>query len=442
MRQQQEAQRQQQQRQQAERQQQAFRQQVERANQAQRDQNQRQARALEERGRELAAARAATPAAPAGWRAPDDTEVHPSGGTVPRGLERRWRRSALGQARGIQQHSPRWNTSLITAFRLERFAPDRGRLPAGAVRLRGQAAVGFANDGDWVEALGWQRGGIVRARRAFNHSTGAVYRRPMTALLLPAAAIAVIAGLVSLVVFGAGLFERPDRTVTIGATGEESASENTEDTSLAGNGETTETTEADRSSTSVATRSIGDPDDPALPPEHRASVIGPDRAELIAQMAEDEGTTWARAAAASIGEVDSLEPEFRHEFIGQNEVLAGRMQDCLGEEEGARWFDCAEKAVSTKRHVVSVETAFRLDAWPDDAEFVAADTLECLAEAGESAIRWLGCSAKALAGYWRVELSESERARCEEQSNGDDVEFVRCAVKSPEANTDEEGLGE
>lgn len=441
MRQQQEAQRQQQQRQQAERQQQAFRQQVERANQAQRDQNQRQARALEERGRELAAARAATTAAPAGWRAPDDTEVHPSGGTVPRGLERRWRRSALGQARGIQQHSPRWNTSLITAFRLERFAPDRGRLPAGAVRLRGQAAVGFANDGDWVEALGWQRGGVVRARRAFNHSTGAAYRRPLTALLLPAAAIVALVGLVSLVAFGAGLIDRPGRSVTVDTTGDENGSENSESTLAVGTGETTETTAGDQSSSSVAARSIGDPDDPGLPPEHRASVIGPDRAELIEQKAEDEGTTWARAVAASIGDVESLEPEFRHEFIGQNEVLGGRMKDCLAEDEGALWFDCAEKAVSPEKHLVTVESTFRLDAWPDDAEFVAADTLECLAESG-SATRWLDCSAKALAGYWRVELSESERDRCEEESNGDDIEFVRCAVKSVDANTDEEGLGE
>ena len=63
----------------------------------------------------------------------------------------------------------------VLTMRLERNDPHAGRTFVAAVRLTGGDALGFADVGDWVEAVGRKKSAYLVASRCVNHTTGAVY---------------------------------------------------------------------------------------------------------------------------------------------------------------------------------------------------------------------------------------------------------------------------
>lgn len=93
----------------------------------------------------------------------------------------------------------------VVLFRLE--ARDKGGTRTGItpVRLHGAGAVGFAENGDWVEVTGRFRKGTLYAKKAWNRSTGASFQSsPFIRRLIIAAFIvfflAVLAFIISIAV--------------------------------------------------------------------------------------------------------------------------------------------------------------------------------------------------------------------------------------------------
>jgi hypothetical protein len=82
-----------------------------------------------------------------------------------------------GEVRNISQGTVQRNNVPITVvtFRLERHDPSGGRTSVVTVRLRGSRAIGFASEGDWVEALGQSSQGFINVRRAVNRTSGAEF---------------------------------------------------------------------------------------------------------------------------------------------------------------------------------------------------------------------------------------------------------------------------
>lgn len=64
----------------------------------------------------------------------------------------------------------------IATLRLERHDAHAGRTAVATVRLKGADALGFAGEGDLVEAVGRRTSALLTASHCINHSTGAVYK--------------------------------------------------------------------------------------------------------------------------------------------------------------------------------------------------------------------------------------------------------------------------
>ncbi len=84
--------------------------------------------------------------------------------------------SVAGQARNVALGTME-DVSRLT-FRLEQHDPYAGRTGLVTVRMRGDQAIGFVTEGDWVEVQGRSKRGFLDAKRAFNHTSGAQFRGP------------------------------------------------------------------------------------------------------------------------------------------------------------------------------------------------------------------------------------------------------------------------
>ncbi len=83
-----------------------------------------------------------------------------------------------GEVRNLAQgtiHHNNGSTTVVT-FRLEQHNPAAGRTSIVTVRMKGSRAIGFASEGDWVEALGPASQGFINARRAINRTSGAEFQ--------------------------------------------------------------------------------------------------------------------------------------------------------------------------------------------------------------------------------------------------------------------------
>lgn len=91
----------------------------------------------------------------------------------------------------------------IVTLRLERNDPHAGRSFVASVRLDGEDAVGFADVGDWVEAVGRQTSAFLSAKRCVNHTTGAVfdggYQLSALRIVLMIFVVLVMVGAISLI---------------------------------------------------------------------------------------------------------------------------------------------------------------------------------------------------------------------------------------------------
>jgi hypothetical protein len=340
----------------------------------------------------------------AGWTSPDSTGVHEAVRTVPAELSRQWKRSSLGQARGVQQHAPRTIGSLlITTFRLETFDAHRGRQPGHPVRLRGQGSVGFAGEGDWVEMKGLRLGGVVRGWAGINHSTGARYRYPTRRPLLLLALLGLLLAGLSLArdaAAGGGEDIAGGPTPTLGATPSGPPATTGSDE---GGGTGDQQTGSETESTGTTTFDPGDPEAPALP-EHRQTVIGPAGIAIL-QEARDRQLPWSEVVVEHLGsaaEIEALPPEHRADFLNRFEPTRTAMQTCL-EQTGQTWAQCAEPLVGTVSGGPSFLRWTSIDGVPPTgSEPPGVQLARCVVErwnVGAPSL-WQGCAASALAGYY------------------------------------------
>lgn len=87
--------------------------------------------------------------------------------------------SVAGEVRGLDVTTlaaPNGVPVPVVTFRVEGRDPNGTPTGTTPVRLRGDAAVGFADDGDWVEVTGERRDGVLLGRRGRNTTTGAIYK--------------------------------------------------------------------------------------------------------------------------------------------------------------------------------------------------------------------------------------------------------------------------
>src|SRR5262249_28760703 len=96
------------------------------------------------------------------------------------------------------------------AFPVGPSDPPSRRAGAVAATQVGNTAMGFATEGDWVEVNGKPKGGFLNVQAAFNHTSGAQFRRRygcmgagmvimVLSLILFMLMIAVIAGSTSII---------------------------------------------------------------------------------------------------------------------------------------------------------------------------------------------------------------------------------------------------
>ena len=89
-------------------------------------------------------------------------------------------KSVAGLARAVNvstvQNPNKTATTMVT-FRLEQYDARAGRTGVLTVRLFEENALGFVNDGDWVEVTGKIKHGILKADKAVNHTSQAQYSR-------------------------------------------------------------------------------------------------------------------------------------------------------------------------------------------------------------------------------------------------------------------------
>jgi hypothetical protein len=104
----------------------------------------------------------------------------------------------FGQVADVSEASLQKNnvTEPIVTFRLERNDPHAGRIFVASVRLEGGDAVGFADNGDWIEAAGTRKSAHLVASCCINHTTGAVYSQSVALRVAGTAVKAIIVVLV------------------------------------------------------------------------------------------------------------------------------------------------------------------------------------------------------------------------------------------------------
>ena len=129
--------------------------------------------------------------------------------TLPNGL--------VGQVTDVSEATLQTNqvSEPIVTFRLERNDPHSGRSFVATVRLKGGDAVGFADVGDWIEAVGKRKSAHLVATRCVNHTTGAVYghgagRRVGQAVVVAVAVVVIVAivAIVATSIIGQGASQR------------------------------------------------------------------------------------------------------------------------------------------------------------------------------------------------------------------------------------------
>jgi hypothetical protein len=110
------------------------------------------------------------------------------------------RGGVLGQVTDVSEATLQSNQGAepIMTLRLERNDPHAGRTFLASVRLKGGDSVGFADVGDWIEAVGKRKSAYLVATRCVNHTTGAVYRRSVGQRL---ATVAKVIAFVVLAIF-------------------------------------------------------------------------------------------------------------------------------------------------------------------------------------------------------------------------------------------------
>ncbi len=129
-----------------------------------------------------------------GWQLPSDPGSPP--GSVPPGpggFDRADARHGPGPPQGVRPRSVLANSvagqarnvalsnsggHAVLTFRLEQHDPYAGRTGLVTVRMRGDRAIAFVTEGDWVEVRGRSKRGFLDAKRAFNHTSGAQFRGP------------------------------------------------------------------------------------------------------------------------------------------------------------------------------------------------------------------------------------------------------------------------
>lgn len=335
-----------------------------------------------------------------GWRSDAEQEQvrDQRVSTTPRGLVPKFRRSRIGQVRGIDSHQTRTNTGTIVQFRLEAFDQDQGRLPSVPVRIRGEQAIGFAAEGEWVEMCGSVRGGRLRGRKGHNHSTGATYRSRWANLGLVAIFVAIALFVGGLYLgyrsvrdredeFGGGRMvgaggELPDAQGELPAAQGELPSAELPDNGggAGGNGQPTP------APTAPASFDRGDPDSSSLPPEHQARKLG-GAADRVHQEVERAQRPWQEVVGNVVGQVEGLPTEHRYEVISRSASLLASVQSCIA--TGDTWQTCAEADMGPVAGIPPEWTAANLagiDAQHGTNLF--AETLACV-EGGQT---WATCA--------------------------------------------------
>jgi len=134
-----------------------------------------------------------------GWRLPDDMAPGGAPGFPgPRPGEQRLRGAAppprqaasaqpsmlsgsvSGLARAVNPttvQNPNGTSTTVVTFRLEQYDARAGRTGVLTVRLFEENALGFVNEGDWVEVAGKLKNGFLKADKAVNHTSHAQYSR-------------------------------------------------------------------------------------------------------------------------------------------------------------------------------------------------------------------------------------------------------------------------
>jgi hypothetical protein len=88
--------------------------------------------------------------------------------------------SVSGLARAVNPttvQNPNGTSTTVVTFRLEQYDARAGRTGVLTVRLFEENALGFVNEGDWVEVTGKLKHGFLKADKAVNHTSQAQYSR-------------------------------------------------------------------------------------------------------------------------------------------------------------------------------------------------------------------------------------------------------------------------
>ena len=141
------------------------------------------------------------PPRPAGWQLPvgGSQPVRPGQVSAPPAV---LAGGVAGEVSSIAQGtvSNSNGSTVVVTFRLERHDPSAGRTSVVTVRMGGSRAIGFAAEGDWVEALGPAKQGFINVQRAINRTSGAEYRVPKSGKVMRNGCLIVIGLLLAFLV--------------------------------------------------------------------------------------------------------------------------------------------------------------------------------------------------------------------------------------------------